>query len=312
MNSSPLRHFLLSVATLLFVTALAPSSVAISQPTSSTSVQQQLVDLEASSGGHLGVAAINTANNQRIDYHAEERFPFCSTFKVMVVGGILKQSMTDRHFLSQQIFYTQQEVERSGYAPITKNHLATGMTISELCAAALCYSDNNAANLLIKQLGGLGAVTAFARSIGDASFRLDRQEPELNSGVPGDLRDTSTPAAMAKSLQNLALGNALGVPQHQQLLTWMKNNTTGEKRIRAGVPKGWSVAEKTGSGAYGITNDIGIIWPPGSAPIIVAIYFSTQDQKDNTHHDDIIAAATRILINRLMDPEQEATLVKTT
>jgi beta-lactamase class A len=299
MNSSPRRHFLLSVATLLFVTVLAQSSAEDLHTLPSALVQQQLADLEASSGGHLGVAAINTANNQRIDYHAEERFPFCSTFKVMVVGAILKQSMTDRHLLSQQIFYTQQEVERSGYAPITKNHLATGMTISELCAAALCYSDNNAANLLIKQLGGLGAVTAFARSIDDASFRLDRQEPELNSGIPGDLRDTSTPAAMEKSLQNLALGNALGVSQRQQLLTWMKNNTTGEKRIRAGVPiGGWVVADKTGGGSdYGITNDIGILYPLEGAPIVITLFFA-QHKKSAPHRDDIIAAATRIVVDR--------------
>lgn len=296
MNLSLFRHFLLLTTTLFFFTGICKLSSTTPQISPSASVQQQLADLEASSGGHLGVAAINTANNERINYHAEERFPFCSTFKVMVVAAILKQSMSDPHLLQQKVNYTEQDVDASGYAPITKNDLASGMTISDLCAAALCYSDNNAANLLIKKLGGSQAVTSFARSIGDSVFNLDRLEPELNSGIPGDICDTSTPAAMEKSLQKLTLGNALGSVQREQLLTWMKNNTTGDTRIRAGVPKGWIVADKTGSGSYGITNDIGLIWPPEGAPIIVSIYF-TQDKKEAPKRDDIIAAATRILVD---------------
>ncbi|MEI6417226.1 MAG: class A beta-lactamase, partial [Verrucomicrobiota bacterium] len=162
-----------------------------------------------------------------------------------------------------------------------------------------CYSDNNAANLLIKKLGGVQAVTSFARSIGNSVFRLDRLEPELNSEIPGDIRDTSTPAAMEKSLQNLTLGNALGLAQREQLLTWMKNNTTGDTRIRAGVPEGWIVADKTGSGDYGITNDIGIFYPLEGAPIVITIFFF-QDKKDSPHRDDLIASVTRILVNEFV------------
>lgn len=265
--------------------------------TSHSCVQEQLAELEVSSGGHLGIAAINTANNQRIDYRANERFPFCSTFKVMVVAAILKQSMTDPYLLEQKINYTQKEVDESGYAPITKNHLAAGMRISELSLAALCYSDNNAVNLLVKNLGGLRKVNAFAFSIGDAEFRLDRLEPELNSGIPEDNRDTTTPGAMATSLYNLTLGNVLEPAKCKKLLTWMTHNTTGDTRICAGVPQGWIVADKTGSGDYGITNDIGVLWPPNSAPIVVAIYFRTSNKQDAMHHDEIIAAATRIVVD---------------
>ncbi|MBX9577601.1 MAG: class A beta-lactamase [Chthoniobacterales bacterium] len=296
MNHSPFRHFLLLATLSLFFASACKPLFATPQTISSTSVQKQLADLEASSGGHLGVAAVNTANEKHIEYRAEELFPFCSTFKVMVAAAILKQSMSDPHLLQQKMNYTEQDVDASGYAPITKNHLATGMTISELCSAALCYSDNNAANLLIKKLGGPQAVTSFARSIGNSVFRLDRLEPELNSGIPGDIRDTSTPAAMENSLQKLALGNVLGASQQKQLVTWMTACTTGYNRIRAGVPIGWIVADKTGSGDYGITNDIGILYPLEGAPIVITIFFF-QDKKDSPHREDVIAAATRILVD---------------
>jgi beta-lactamase class A len=178
--------------------------------------------------------------------------------------------MKKNHLLAQNISYTINDINSSGYAPDTKNHVAHGMTIGELCAAAITQSDNTAMNLLMKKLGGPVAVTAFAHSIGDNAFKLDRWEPELNSAIPRDLRDTTTPEAMAKSLKKLIFGNVLASPQREQLKAWLKNNTTGNNRIRAGVPKGWIVGDKTGTGDYGTTNDIGIIWPPSGSPIVVA------------------------------------------
>lgn len=263
-----------------------------------TSMQKKLADLETPTGGRIGVSAINTTTNMRIQYRADERFPFCSTSKVMVVAAILKKSMADPALLQQKIRYTKNDVNLSGYATITKNHIVDGMTINELCAAAITYSDNTAMNLLLKQLGGPEVVTAFARSIGNNKFRLDRLEPKLNSAIPGDLRDTATPAAMENSLYQLALGDVLALPQRKQLQVWLQNNTTGDKKIRAGVPQGWLVGDKTGAGEYGTTNDIGIIWPPKYAPIVVAVYF-TQNKKDAAHRDDIIASVTRIVIKAL-------------
>ena len=200
-------------------------------------------------------------------------------------------------FLQQKMTYTKQDLV--DWSPITEKHLADGMRISELCAAAIMFSDNTAINLLMKKLGGLSAVTAFAHSIGDHTFKLDSWEPTLNSN-PNDLRDTSTPEAMGNSLQQLVLGNTLASPEREQLLVWLKANTTGDSRIRAGVPKGWTVGDKTGTGdSYGFTNDIAIIWPPKALPIIMAIYFTTQDENDTKHHDDVIASVSRILISSL-------------
>lgn len=163
------------------------------------------------------------------------------------------------------------------------------MSISELCQAAVSESDDTAANLLIKKLGGPQVVTDFARSIGDQDFRLDRTEPTLNSAIPGDPRDTTTPESMTQSLNKVLLGNILAPTQRELLKTWLKDNILGDKRIRAGVPKTWTVGDKTGTGEYGTTNDIGIIWPPGSAPIILTIYFA-QDKKDAAHREDVLAA----------------------
>lgn len=260
-----------------------------------SSAQQKLAQLEKLNGGRLGVAAINTANNQRIQYRGEERFPMCSTSKFMVAAAILNKSRADPKLLATNLHYTQGDLNSNGYAPIAKEHLATGMTVGEMCQAALNYSDNVAMNMLLKQLGGPRAVTAYARSIGDNSFRLDRKEPELNSAIPGDKRDTTTPLAMQNSLQNLALGVALEPVQRQKLQDWLKNNTTGKLRISAGVPKDWLVGDKTGTGKYGSTNDVGVIWPTGAEPIVLAVYF-TQSKPNAKANDKIIADATRIVV----------------
>ena len=263
-----------------------------------STANSELAKLEASANGRLGVAAINTGNGMRVQYRADERFPFCSTFKTTVAATILKKSATDKDLLGKRIRYNKDELVKSGYAPITQKHITDGMTIAELCAATLQYSDNAAANFLMKELGGPAAVTAYARSIGDHTFRLDRWEPELNSAIPGDERDTTTPAAMEKSLQQLMLGDALAVAQREQLVAWLKGNTTGGKRMLAGVPQDWIVGDKTGTGSYGTTNDAGVLWPANGAPIVAVVYF-TQNDKDAAPRDDVIAAATRIFVSAL-------------
>lgn len=221
----------------------------------------------------------------------------CSTSKVMVVANILHNSETSPNLLQKNINYTSDDVKKSGYAPITKNHQS--MTVMSLCKAAIEYSDNNAMNLLMTTLGGVEEVNIFAQSINDKDYHLDRMEPFLKSAIPGDKRDTTTPQSMATSLQKLALENYLKSDKRELLKIWLIHNTTGNARIRAGVPKCFIVGDKTGTGDYGTTNDIGIIWPPHKKPIIIAIYF-TGDKKNATAHDNVIASATRILINDFM------------
>ncbi len=264
--------------------------------TKASLLQKNLANLESLADGRIGLSALDTADKMCLQYRAGERFPLCSTAKLMAVSAVLKQSMTASHLLQQKIIYNREDLVT--YSPITEKHIVEGMTVRDLCSAAMEKSDNTAMNVLTKMLGGPQVITSFARSIGDKVFRLNRLEPELNSAIPGDSRDTTTPEAMVNSLYQLSLGGALALPEREQLQEWLKGNTTGDFRIRAGVPKGWIVGDKTGTGDYGTTNDVAIMWPPQRAPIVVAIYF-TQGKRDAISREDVIAAVTRILINML-------------
>ncbi|MCA7925098.1 PenA family class A beta-lactamase [Burkholderia cenocepacia] len=251
-----------------------------------------LADLERDAGGRLGVCALDTASGHVIEHRAGERFPFCSTFKAMLSAAVLAQSVERPGLLQQRVTYTKADLVN--YSPVSEKHVGAGMTVAALCEAAIQYSDNSAANLLMKLIGGPSAVTAYARSIGDDTFRLDRWETELNTALPGDPRDTTTPAAMAASLRVLTLGDALPVAQRAQLVAWLRGNKVGDKRIRAGVPAGWVVGDKTGTGDYGTTNDAGVIWPTSRAPIVLAVYY-TQTRADARAKDDVIASVARIV-----------------
>jgi beta-lactamase class A len=285
----------------LVLTIISICSIAQAEP---TTIQDKLAKLESAAGGRIGVCAVNTANDRQIQYRANERFPMGCTSKVIGVSAILKKSMKDPTLLQQRVMFTKGDIVT--WSPIAEKHLADGMTIAELGAAAISYSDNTAMNLLVKNLGGLQKMTAFARTLNDYSFRQDNGWPDsAKSGGPNDLNDSSVPAAMEKTLQRLAFGNTLAAPQRELLLTWLKNNTTGDARIRAGVPKGWVVGDKTGTGVYyGTTNDIGIVWPPKGAPIVLAIYF-TQHAKNAVKREDVVAQATRMLLEEFAKTDHQ-------
>lgn len=264
-------------------------------------IEEQLITLEKYSQGRLGVALINTEDNSQITYRGEERFAMASTSKVMAVAAVLKASEKQAGLLDKNI--TIKKSDLVAYSPITEKHLTTGMTLAELSAATLQYSDNTAMNKILDYLGGPAKVTQFARSINDVTYRLDRKEPELNTAIHGDPRDTTSPIAMAKSLQALTLGDALGQSQRQQLVTWLKGNTTGDNSIKAGLPKHWVVGDKTGSGDYGTTNDIAVIWPENHAPLILVVYF-TQQEQDAKYRKDIVAQAAEIVTRKLSNPSR--------
>ena len=288
------RHLLLATGAAL----LCPAPLLFAAPaTSLAAAHTQLAALEQAAGGRLGVAAWRQGSELRVAYRADERFPLASTFKAMLAAAVLARSVSQPGLLDQHVRYEKKELVT--YSPLTEKHLADGMSVADLCAATLQYSDNSAANFLMTLLGGPQAVTAFARSIGNTVFQLERWETELNSAIPGEVRDTASPASMAHSLQQLLLGNSLPAPQRQQLEAWMRGNTTGDKRIRAGVPAGWQVADKTGSGAYGSVNDIGVAYPASGAPLVIAVYY-TREQKNADTNQDIITAATRIVVAALV------------
>ncbi|MEC6744512.1 class A beta-lactamase [Pseudomonas qingdaonensis] len=271
------------------------SSAALAIPAlAADTVQLQLHRLEQVSGCTLGLCAIDTETGNEISYRGDERFAFCSTFKVLLVGAILNLSQADAGLLARHITYSADRLVV--YSPVTEKHVDVGMSVSELCAATLQYSDNTAGNLLLDLVGGPLGLTTFARNISDPIFRLDRNEPELNSALPGDIRDTTTPIAMVTTLQRLLLSEILPLSARQQLQNWLMGNTTGNTRIRAGVPLDWVVGDKTGSGDYGVANDVGIIWPPRKSPWILAV-FTRGSAKDSPWRSETIATATRIVVD---------------
>lgn len=242
-------------------------------PAGAQTASARIAAIETRLGGRLGVAALDSHTGKRLDHRANERFPMCSTFKFLLVAGILSRVDSRREHLDRVIHYSQADI--LDYAPVTKAHLHEGgMTVSALCAAAIEYSDNTAANLLLASVGGPPAVTRYARSLGDSVTRLDRNEPSLNSAIPGDPRDITSPSAMLFDMKAILLENrALSSSSRQQLEAWMLADTTGATSLRAGLPSAWRVGDKTGSGRNGATNDITICWPPNRAPVLITAYF---------------------------------------
>jgi beta-lactamase class A len=260
--------------------------------------QDDLAKLEQGFHGRIGLYAVDTATGASVTHRGDERFLLCSTAKVFVSAAILHLSTTHAGLLDQPIHYDRAALV--SYSPVTSTHVADGMTVAELCRAALTISDNTAVNLLLGLLGGPAAVTGFLRGLGDPVTRLDRTEPDLNVTTAGDVRDTSTPAQVAHDLNSLLVGGWLDPTGRTTLSGWMRSNQTGAAQIRAGTPAGWPVADKTGSGAQGECNDVGVVWPPGRAPLVVAVYTAPTDPSSpaKTGHA-VIAQATRIALGAL-------------
>ncbi|MFJ9536691.1 class A beta-lactamase [Streptomyces sp. NPDC101225] len=250
--------------------------------------------LERRHGARLGVFAYNVRTGRSVTHRADERFPMCSPFKTLAVGAVLRD--LDRHgeVLSRRIHYTRADLVDGAPVTGTEEHLAHGMTVAELCDAAIRYSDNSAANLLLRLLGGPTAITRFARSLGDRVTRLDRWEPDLNSAEPGRRTDTTSPRAIGGSYARLVLGHALNGPDRARLTRWLLTNTTGDHRIRAGLPATWTVGDKTGSGSYGTTNDVAVTWTPDGAPVVLAA-LSTKPRQDAAWDDSLLAGAAAVV-----------------
>jgi beta-lactamase class A len=250
--------------------------------------------LEQRYAARLGVWAVDTGNGHTVEYRADERFAHCSTFKALLVGALLRR-MSEAD-LTRVVTYEREDLLE--YAPITAQHLANGMTVGDLMAAAIQYSDNTAANLLLDELGGPAELQSAVRDLGDSTSTFVRNEPTLNEAVPGDQRDTSVPKDLGADLRALVLSDALSAARRDLLAGWLRGNTTGNAQIRAGVPAGWTVGDKTGSGGHGTRNDIAVIWPAKGAPIVLAVE-SDRANATPASDDTLIADATRMAIAQL-------------
>ncbi|MFC4945964.1 class A beta-lactamase [Pseudonocardia sp. GCM10023141] len=292
------RRSFLAAALLLPLAGCAPAvpPVASTRPDPNVAAAR-FEELERRFDARLGIYAVHTGTGQELRHRADDRFALCSTFKMLAAGALLDRNPIGH--LDTRVRYTAADLVAN--SPITQQHVTDGMTIRELCDAALRYSDNTAGNLLLADLGGPAEITAFARSLGDPVTRLDRRETELNSAVPGDERDTTTPRAIAADCRALVLGDRLAPAARTQLTDWMLANTTGDARIRAGLPAGWRVADKTGTGSYASANDIAIAFPPAGEPIVIAT-LSTRPGAgpDATTDNALISGAAAVVADELV------------
>jgi beta-lactamase class A len=237
------------------------------------SASERIAALEARAGGRIGVFVLDTASGLSIAHRSEERFPMCSTFKLLTAAAVLALVDAGSERLDRKIPYGTADLLE--YAPVTKAHVGDGaMSLGDLCAAAIDWSDNTAANLLLQVIGGPPAFTRYVRALGDDLTRLDRNEPTLNTAIAGDERDTTTPAAMVGDMRAVLLGDRLSQGSRRQLETWLIGDRVGDKRIHAGLPPSWRVGDKTGTGDNGTANVIAILRPPDRAPLLAAVYYT--------------------------------------
>lgn len=274
--------------------APAPASVPPTPSKTAAAPQPDFAPLEREFGARLGVYAVDTGSGRELAHRADERFGYASTHKVFSSAAVLQRTSLDG--LAKVLKYTRADLQPN--SPVTEKHVTTGISLRDAMDAALRYSDNTAANLLFRELGGPPGLAAALRGIGDTTTHVDRIEPGLNDLAPGDVRDTSTPRAMAAGLRAFTLGTALPLEKRTVLTDMMRANTTGAALIRAGAPAGWVVADKTGTGDYATRNDIAVVWPPGRAPIVLVV-LSDKVAKDATPDDRLIAQAAKLALSSL-------------
>lgn len=287
------RRLLLTAA----IGGALPSVTFAQAPAATHAAAHAFEALETKNGGRLGVVAVDTASGRRLAYRADERFPMCSTHKFQTVAAILAMVDAGHLALDRRISYGQADLLE--YAPITRKNVDAGfMTVDALCAAAIEWSDNTADNLLLGLIGGPDGWTRYVRSIGDSVSRLDRIEPDLNTSIPGDQRDTTTPEAMVQDLDAPLLRSALSEASRARLKGWMFSSAITDTLLRAGLPQGWRVGDKSGSGKHGTRNDVGMILPPEGTPILAAVFY-TDSTAPFPSREKVIAEVGRLIAQGL-------------
>ncbi|RPD85113.1 class A beta-lactamase [Luteimonas sp. 100069] len=262
------RHLLIGAGNLLLAAAASPLLAAADDD---ATLDAALAALEQAAGGRLGIALFDTGTGRRLGRREKERFPMCSTFKALLAGAVLHAVERGHVRLDQPVDVAAGDLVP--YSPYVETRVAQGNArVDDLCRATVTLSDNAAANLLLPLVGGTSGLTAFLRALGDPVTRLDRWEPDLNEAARDDPRDTTSPRAMVDSLQRLLFGDVLRAPLQAVLAAWLIENRTGEARIRAGVPAGWIVGDKTGTCGAGTAADVAVLYPPARAPLLLAVY----------------------------------------
>ena len=274
--------------------AYAAGNLLSSPPASGSSRSKAIAELERTYDTTIGVAAWNVRTGERLMHRGRTRFAMCSVFKALVSAAVLRDQNGEA--LDRRVFYPRRDVLE--YAPVTSKHVKDGMLVRELCEAALTVSDNTAANLLLREVGGPRGLTDFVRSLGDRVTRLDRWETALNSAEPGDPRDTTSPYSIATLMVRLLVERALNHRDRSLLREWMLANETSDDKFRAGLPSGWRLADKTGSGSYGTNNDVGVAWSPSGDPVVIAA-LTRRDEQDAETDPAVLADIAALAAKRL-------------
>ena len=258
----------------------------------SQTLDLDLSDLEARHGGRLGVAVASGGKDAA--WRGDERFVYCSTFKMYLAAATLLRVQAGQERLDRAVPITAADM--INHAPVTEKAVGSTLTVEQLMKATVELSDNPAANILIREMGGLDAWRMWYRTIGDQVTRVDRWEPQLN--IVGDDLDTTTPAQTAHNLAWL-IPEIVGAAGPPLLMAWLTATKTGAERIRAAAPADWHVMHKTGTGGSGPTNDIGYLRPPGEAPMPIAVYYEATSASTPEQRDAVIADATRLALKAL-------------
>ena len=248
--------------------------------------------------GDLGVSVLDTETGRASGWDETSTYPLNSTFKFLLAGAVLQRVDRGQERLDRQIAVRSSDIV--AWSPVAKEAVGGSMSLRSLCEAAMTRSDNAATNLLLRSVGGPEALTATLRNMGDPVTRIDRYETEMNDVPPGDLRDSSTPSQMLKTMETLLLGDILSARSKEQLAAWMIANTTGGARIRAGVPSGWTVGDRTGTGPRGETATIAAIYPPNRKPLLMTVYIRgssrNRDAQESTHAELARIATTNVVL----------------
>lgn len=278
--------------------AVLLSGSAAAQPARTVAAERALAALDARAGGRLGVAVLDTRSRQSAGHRSGERFAMCSTFKLPLAALVLREADAGRLSLDESMLITNADLV--AFAPVTEKHVGRTMPLAAMAEATQVTSDNAAANLLLRRLGGPSAFTAMLRALGDSETRLDRVEPALNFVPVGEVRDTTTPLAMARTVARLVTGDGLSSTSRERLAGWMIATKTGDKRIRAGLPKNWRAGDKTGTaqadGMVDKTSDNAVVWPPTGSPVVISAYYDGPRATNATQDADqaVLAEVGRI------------------
>lgn len=259
-----------------------------------TPVEKEIKLIEDNLSAHVGVAVLNTKTGEHWHYKGNERVPLTSTFKTIACAKLLHDADSDKALLSRTILVKSDELVT--YSPITEKYVGQKITLNDACAATMHTSDNTAANIIISAVAGTDGITDFVRRIGDDVTRLDRFEPELNEALLGDIRDTTTPNAITKTLNRLLFGSVLSKPSQQQLKEWMVNNQVTGNLLRSVLPEGWEIADRSGAGGFGARSITAVVWGETQSPLIISIYIA-QTEASFSERDEAIVKIGRSIFN---------------